>query len=881
MAYTFHRETSDGVQTLYSLQFAYLEQADVYVYAGDDESWQTQLSYEWADENTIRLTNLSEVPNGTEFTIRRIMTKERLIQIFENRSIRGYAVDDENYHALYLIQELLDGFSTGVVVGGTDGVGGGGDGGGGTNPGGGDHNHDDKYKKLTVQTTDASGILPNWAAWVADTRDAAATRRTPDNPADGEEITACDLHDNAATNNITVTTPTGQTITQAVINSDGGSKKWRYNSTTSNWDLVFKCGGGSGGGGVDPGTTELIDVSAGTNAPTFVHIRDIATDAVGAKLLVVDNPDDGSVHQVWEKDFVSDTWTRLDTIGTVDLHQHTHTVCMSHDGNVRVAMSIDTTPATVYRSILNIFENNAWTAVVVPTDAWCIEVRCDATANTIVAFDSVADIVDIYDRATGTWREFPAPQYAVTFDVTQDGKFAYFANNITYKVARLDLNSGDITDVSYNGDWDYPLRVTCRNSKPYVMKATNTGPDTEDPVSVWELNGSTWSEVVTAAQFGIVYPECISYADNVRDKQYYAAGPKVYTHDADLVVELPSGDKAYSMSGVDDYIHIDVASLDTGDTIELTMRLSPTMSEKYEGVIVGDAGSIYGYEILTAQNNNTFSKVTAVTLLDGVVIGSGAPRPTDELLHTVKHTAQSLVTLPGGLRIGCATAFNAGCTAGIFMDIVLTLGGVVHTFPVDDGSGSVLRSTDNSPLTATIVNHREAGWVARPVQETVTSLTLPADISEEATFWFPSTGSQISTRSTSPSPRVGSAYLFAGSQSVNVSVYNSIDPVPDTGKTWAQLQAEGAKVRLTWAHRSFSGVDKCRMGVRQIDSFSATISDTWGVLVAPPSDAWVDAELTVDLAADVTNIDLLVEFQRISGSNSDGYIDDIRVDIIT
>lgn len=110
MALTFHEEVRDGGRTLFPVQFAYISTDDVYVYTGEHSEYATQVSYRWADSSTIELTNTLEVPEGTKFTIRRVMDRTDLIHKFADKSIRAGLIDQENLHALYLIQELQDGF---------------------------------------------------------------------------------------------------------------------------------------------------------------------------------------------------------------------------------------------------------------------------------------------------------------------------------------------------------------------------------------------------------------------------------------------------------------------------------------------------------------------------------------------------------------------------------------------------------------------------------------------------------------------------------------------------------------------------------------------------------------------------------------------------
>lgn len=112
MALTFQTEVSDGVRTTYPVSFDFLNQAYVYVYVGDHSEYQVQVSYVWSSKTTIELTNMQELPAGTEFFIRRVVPRDDLIHTFADKSIRGALVDSENLHLLYITQELVDGFSS-------------------------------------------------------------------------------------------------------------------------------------------------------------------------------------------------------------------------------------------------------------------------------------------------------------------------------------------------------------------------------------------------------------------------------------------------------------------------------------------------------------------------------------------------------------------------------------------------------------------------------------------------------------------------------------------------------------------------------------------------------------------------------------------------
>ena len=102
---------------------------------------------------------------------------------------------------------------------------------------------------LTVKTVADTGILPNWASWIADTTGSALSREMPSSPSDGEEVSVIDVNGNAETNNVTLTVNAPTTIVQPLLDKNNQSKKWRYDSVGDVWDLVFNNASADGGGG--------------------------------------------------------------------------------------------------------------------------------------------------------------------------------------------------------------------------------------------------------------------------------------------------------------------------------------------------------------------------------------------------------------------------------------------------------------------------------------------------------------------------------------------------------------------------------------------------------------------------------------------------------
>lgn len=118
-------------------------------------------------------------------------------------------------------------------------------------------------KQLTNKTSDPTGNLPAWAAWIADSSGGALTRPMNPTPSDGEEATAIDISENAQTNNITLTVVPPTTINGSVIDKNGQSKKWRYDSANDVWDLVFSGAPASGTGPAYQVETKILYISDG------------------------------------------------------------------------------------------------------------------------------------------------------------------------------------------------------------------------------------------------------------------------------------------------------------------------------------------------------------------------------------------------------------------------------------------------------------------------------------------------------------------------------------------------------------------------------------------------------------------------------------------
>lgn len=107
MAKTIRTYTSNGIQTLYPIDFTlgYIDKEHIYVYLGVDPL--SQLNYSWVTDSQIEL----EVPvaAGISFNIRRIVPRDRLVNDYEDGAIlHEQNLDDSHLQHLMLLEELED-----------------------------------------------------------------------------------------------------------------------------------------------------------------------------------------------------------------------------------------------------------------------------------------------------------------------------------------------------------------------------------------------------------------------------------------------------------------------------------------------------------------------------------------------------------------------------------------------------------------------------------------------------------------------------------------------------------------------------------------------------------------------------------------------------
>lgn len=110
MAATRLDRVGDGSTTVYDVTFSlgYMRKEFVYVYLNSSE-YTNQLPYTWLNSTQIELT--APLPVGTEFSIRRVVVRDKPVNDYESGAIlRENNLDDSFLQHLMIQEELADGY---------------------------------------------------------------------------------------------------------------------------------------------------------------------------------------------------------------------------------------------------------------------------------------------------------------------------------------------------------------------------------------------------------------------------------------------------------------------------------------------------------------------------------------------------------------------------------------------------------------------------------------------------------------------------------------------------------------------------------------------------------------------------------------------------
>lgn len=106
MAYSFSQYSADGINSIYTVGFPFLQQSHVVVTVGGVEKT-VDIDYVWPTASTIQL--LSVPPAGTLIDIRRFSNRDtRLVNYQDGSTLTEALLDEDGNQVFYMAQEALD-----------------------------------------------------------------------------------------------------------------------------------------------------------------------------------------------------------------------------------------------------------------------------------------------------------------------------------------------------------------------------------------------------------------------------------------------------------------------------------------------------------------------------------------------------------------------------------------------------------------------------------------------------------------------------------------------------------------------------------------------------------------------------------------------------
>lgn len=166
-------------------------------------------------------------------------------------------------------------------------------------------------------------------------------------------------------------------------------------------------------------------------------------------------------------------------------------------------------------------------------------------------------------------------------------------------------------------------------------------------------------------------------------------------------------------------------------------------------------------------------------------------------------------------------------------------------------------------------------------------LTNPgAETGTTAGWTNESGGLAVRTYPGSTVPAHGGVNIFTGGASASTIARQRLDILAQTGLTGTDVDAGGIWAKVRWWQASFnSSTDPCGMGLRTLDASSVSQGEAYsGIAWTPNSDGmsyypWYPRAFALDLPSGARSLDALQKMTRTSGTNNDGWIDDISMTI--
>lgn len=198
--------------------------------------------------------------------------------------------------------------------------------------------------------------------------------------------------------------------------------------------------------------------------------------------------------------------------------------------------------------------------------------------------------------------------------------------------------------------------------------------------------------------------------------------------------------------------------------------------------------------------------------------------------------------------------------------------------PLDDGDANQVLQTDGSGVLSWVNMSSGSGTSARLITHAITN---PGGESGNLSGWSADGGFPLpGIRTSSPAPHSGGNYFYGGAVA-QVRMKQTLNLISE-GWTAAEIDDGSMKINAEWYQASYASDDKVGLNINYYDSGMTSLGATTVTPVTTaPSQTWLSKSLVGDVPVNTRYVEVVFVFVRSSGTNSDGYVDDIGVETYT
>ena len=189
---------------------------------------------------------------------------------------------------------------------------------------------------------------------------------------------------------------------------------------------------------------------------------------------------------------------------------------------------------------------------------------------------------------------------------------------------------------------------------------------------------------------------------------------------------------------------------------------------------------------------------------------------------------------------------------------------------VAEQPGNVTISSVEEGTTQTLGLKPTAG----DLYESQVAMVIQNPGAEDGTNFWTSTVGGLANRASNPDPFVGSSYFTGGTDPQT----NAFQDIPIPSSLLAAADSNRLRAEINWQANSFAGADDCRINLSWFDDESPENLigiETLGKFVSPNQE-WVAQQDRHAAPSGARALRIEMDINRDSGTNNDGYVDDIQ-----